>query len=125
MILELLEGEYSVYKFSQNISLAEITHDEKFISITKTEDEISIVTTLDLKNYAKIEKDWKIIKINEMLDFGLIGIISKISNILANKKIGIFIISTYNTDYIMIKKEDIEKAIKILIENKYEFKNKI
>jgi hypothetical protein len=38
-----------------------------------------------------------------MLDFGLIGILSKISTILAEEKIGIFVISTYNTDYIMVK----------------------
>jgi hypothetical protein len=66
----------------------------------------------------------KYYKIKGILDFSLIGILSKISNILANEKIEIFVISTYNIDYIMIKKGNIEKAIKILTKNKYEVEYK-
>ena len=47
----------------------------------------------------------------------------KISTILANENICIFVMSTYNTDYIMIKGKDIEKAIKVLKRNKYEIQD--
>ncbi len=49
-----------------------------------------------------------------MLDFSLIGILSKLSGILAEHKIGIFAVSTYNTDYILVKEENFEKALYVL-----------
>ncbi|MDR3259491.1 MAG: ACT domain-containing protein [Fusobacteriaceae bacterium] len=121
MILKLLEDEYSVYKVSNQEFFTKNIFSTKFISITKTEDEVSIVASSNFfKDFDKFEDGWKILKIEGILDFNLIGILSKISNILANEKIAIFVISTYNTDYIMIKKENIEKAITILTENKYQ-----
>jgi hypothetical protein len=54
------------------------------------------------------------------LDFSLIGILSKLSTILAEEKIGIFAVSTYNTDYILVKEEQFEKAINALKKNGYE-----
>ena len=54
-----------------------------------------------------------------MLDFSLIGILSKLSGILAENKIGIFAVSTYNTDYILVKEENFEKALDILAAEGY------
>ena len=53
-------------------------------------------------------------RIDENMDFSLIGIISKISSVLAENKIGIFVVSTYNTDYVLVKKENFERAINLL-----------
>ncbi|ETJ34703.1 hypothetical protein Q604_UNBC10877G0001, partial [human gut metagenome] len=58
-------------------------------------------------------------RIQGELDFSLIGIISKLSAILAENKIGIFTVSTYDTDYILVKKEKIEEAKEALRENEY------
>ena len=57
------------------------------------------------------------------MDFSLIGILSKISSLLAENKIGIFAISTYNTDYILTKKENFDRAINVLKDNGYEIKS--
>jgi hypothetical protein len=114
MLLELLEKEYSVYKFGKKYSIKENIFESDFALIIKTKDEISIVAVSgSTEDYEKIESGWKILKVMGILDFSLIGIISKISTILANENIGIFVMSTYNTDYIMIKNENIEKAIKV------------
>jgi hypothetical protein len=86
MILELLEDEYSIFKFNPNFSVKENIFDGEFISVTKTNDEISVVAVSSLSNdYERLEKDWKILKIKGMLDFGLIGILSKISTILTEE----------------------------------------
>ena len=63
-----------------------------------------------------IERDdgWKAFRIQGVLDFSLIGILSRISAILAENKIGIFAVSTYNTDYILVKKENYQRALKAL-----------
>ena len=57
---------------------------------------------------------WKGFRIQGVLDFSLIGILSKISGILADHKIGIFAVSTYNTDYILVKEENFERALEVL-----------
>ena len=68
----------------------------------------------------KCEKDWRTLKIEGPLDFSLIGILSSISTILAQKGISIFAISTYDTDYILVKDKDINNAINALSNEKYE-----
>ncbi|MGX8715729.1 MAG: ACT domain-containing protein, partial [Lachnospiraceae bacterium] len=69
-----------------------------------------------------IERDdgWKGFRIIGQLDFSLIGILARISKILAEAGIGIFAISTYNTDYILTKEENFEKAMKVLKNAGYE-----
>ena len=68
-----------------------------------------------------VERDdgWRGFRISGVLDFSLIGILSKLSGILAEKKIGIFAVSTYNTDYILVKEENFEKALLALEEEGY------
>ena len=65
-----------------------------------------------------ITKDcgWRALRIEGVLDFSLIGVLSEISSVLAKNEIGIFVISTYNTDYVMTKKENFEKALSVLSE---------
>lgn len=72
-------------------------------------------------NATACEHGWKAFKIQGVLDFSLIGILSKISTLLADNKIGIFAISTYNTDYILVKQENYDKASKLLVEAGYKF----
>lgn len=123
MELKLLENKYKVIKLNPNEHVdLEVLSKEEIYSITKTDEELSIV----VKNYVNIksdiiEDDWRIIKIVGTLDFSLIGILSKISTILANAKISIFALSTYNTDYILVKDDKIKQAIKVLEENNYKF----
>ncbi len=68
-----------------------------------------------------VERDdgWKAFRIQGVLDFSLIGILSKLSGLLAENEIGIFAISTYNTDYILTKKENYDKALNLLSDSGY------
>ena len=79
-------------------------------------EEKSLVCPISLVpgNTIEREDDWRAFRIEGVLDFSLIGILSKISSLLAANKIGIFAISTFNTDYILTKKEDFDKAIDVL-----------
>lgn len=67
-----------------------------------------------------VDKTWSAFRIGGVLDFSLIGILSKISNILADNNIGIFAISTYNTDYILTKTTDFQSALRVLEEVGYQ-----
>lgn len=92
-----------------------------FYSITRTLDELSIVCD-ENQVPAEIEcqRGWKALRVEGTLDFSLVGILSNISSILANSKVSIFAISTFDTDYILVKEKDLQKSIKSLIEEGYE-----
>lgn len=60
------------------------------------------------------QEGWRGFRIQGILDFSLVGILSKLSGILAENQIGIFAVSTYNTDYILVKEENFERALEIL-----------
>ena len=66
------------------------------------------------ENVIEIEKDWKILTFDMVLPFGLVGFLAKVSQLLAEEKIPIFVISAYSTDHILIKKKDLEIAKKKL-----------
>ena len=97
-----------------DISTVDINADFYFIG--KTDEETSLVCRTEDTPSLAIERDdgWRGFRIQGMLDFSLIGILSKISGILAEHKIGIFAVSTYNTDYILVKEENFDRALSVL-----------
>lgn len=122
MELKILDNKLKVIKLKPNETVPEIVYKQEFYSITKTDEELSIVVDEDVNILSNVvEHNWKAIKIVGTLDFTLIGILSKISTILAQAEISIYALSTYNTDYILIKADKLEKAIKVLEQNEYKF----
>ncbi|HGL3580039.1 TPA: ACT domain-containing protein [Clostridioides difficile] len=121
MKLKLLVEEYAVCRLNNDSKIPTWIDTEKFYSITRTDDELSVVClNNNIPSDVKSEKEWRILKILGPLDFSLVGILSKLSSLLADNKISIFAISTYDTDYILVKEKDIENACKILSCNGYE-----
>lgn len=102
-------------------NVSDIDMQSEFFFIGKTDEELSLVCKTEDTPQETIERDdgWKGFRISGVLDFSLIGILSKISGILAEHKIGIFAVSTYNTDYILVKEENFEKALNVLAEEGY------
>jgi hypothetical protein len=102
--------------------ITEIDLTSGFYFIGKTDEELSLVCKTEgtPSETTECEHGWKGFRIEGKLDFSLIGILSKLSTILAEEKIGIFAVSTYNTDYILVKEEQFEKAINALKKNGYE-----
>ena len=82
----------------------------------KTDEENSLVCLTEDVPANTLERDdgWMAFRIQGVLDFSLVGTLSEITGILAEDKIGIFAISTFNTDYILTKKEDYQKALDLL-----------
>ena len=90
--------------------------DSDFYFLGKTDEEISLVCRTEDTPSLTIERDdgWRGFRIQGILDFSLIGILSKLSGILSEHEIGIFAVSTYNTDYILVKEENFERALSVL-----------
>lgn len=119
MVLKKIDCDFSVCKV-RDYSL--ITPDEKYCFTGSTDEEKSLVCrTADVPvNTTDREDGWKAFRIQGVLDFSLIGILSDISAVLAESKIGIFAVSTFNTDYIFIKEENYNRALNTLERAGYE-----
>ncbi|KAJ3224166.1 hypothetical protein HK099_000157 [Clydaea vesicula] len=85
----------------------------KFFNLTQTSDEISVVVpaTVNLLEYSAVEFNFRCFKVHGPLDFSLIGILSFISTCLADQKVSIFAVSTYDTDYVMVNEEKVDLAV--------------
>ena len=121
MKLKLLDQTCQIVKLPVDAAIPQELADCAFFSVTKTRDELSLVVPETVSiNSPHIEKGWKVLKVEAMLDFGLVGVISKISAILADHNIPVFVLSTYNTDYILAKESHLEKTVLALAGSGYE-----
>ena len=103
-------------------SVSDIDLSRDFFFMGKTDDEISLVCVTEYAPAKTLEREdgWRGLRIEGVLDFSLVGILSKISVVLADAGISIFAVSTYNTDYIMVKAENFDKAVAVLADAGYD-----
>ena len=116
--LEVLKTDFSVCKVTD---YAGIDIDQAVVFTGGTDEEKSLVCPVELVpgNTTSRDDGWKAFRICGVLDFSLIGILAGIAGVLASERIGIFAISTYNTDYILTKEENFDRAIAALKEAGY------
>lgn len=118
MQLQILPQIFAVCQLQSTVQL-ELQMPVYFLS--KTAEEISLVCPqADVPaEVLQCERDWRTLKICGTLDFGLVGILAKISSLLAEAGISIFAVSTYNTDYLLIKAAYLNQAVDVLSTNGY------
>lgn len=116
MTIEKIDGEFCVCKVSSSAAL-DLSAD--FCFVGKTDRELSLVCRPDSApaDTTAREDGWRAFRVSCAMDFSLVGILSEISGILAKAKISIFAVSTFDTDYILVKAENYERALKSLQEN--------
>lgn len=116
MNLKRISAEFSVCKLSGSADLGKLDMTSGFWFLGKTDQELSLVCESQSvpEDVEEQEDGFLAFCIEGVLDFSLIGILSKISTVLADHGIGIFAVSTFNTDYILVKKEKYEKALEHL-----------
>ncbi|SCW50788.1 hypothetical protein SAMN02910456_01498 [Ruminococcaceae bacterium YRB3002] len=119
MKIRKLPYELTVCKVAD---VSAIPADAEFFFVGRTDEEISLVceTHKTPEVTAAREDGWKAFGIVGELDFALVGILSKIAGIMADNGIGIFAVSTYNTDYVLVKQESFERALECLEKAGYE-----
>ena len=120
MILKKLEFDLTVCKLR---SEKDLDLSKSFYFIGRTNDELSLVCrTEDTPAAVTAREDgWKGFYILGPLDFSLVGILAKIAGILAEAGISIFAVSTYNTDYILIKADQFDRAVTVLTKKGCQF----
>ena len=98
----------------KDYSLVNLDSEYSFIGKTDEEKSLVCITSEVPENTIQRDDGWKAFCIQGVLDFSLIGILAKIATVLADNEIPIFAVSTYNTDYVLIKKENYQKALEVL-----------
>lgn len=122
--LTLLSGKFAVHRLAAHIVIPPEVFSSEIFSVTRTQDELSIVCSekISIESDSQ-EKGWCCIKVLGPLDFSLTGILAQLSHVLAEAKISLFAISTFDTDYLLVKSDDTDKAKEALIRAGYLFDN--
>lgn len=118
MELKRIDLDFSVCKVAD---YSQVNLNAEYCFIGKTDEECSLVClTQDVPaNTTARDDGWKAFRIQGELDFSLIGILSRIAGVLADSGVGIFAVSTYNTDYVLTKAKSYEKALAALAQSGY------
>ena len=121
MELEILSPELSVCRV-EDYSLTDITAPFTFLGCTDEEKSLVCQTALVPGNALSREDGWRAFRIAGTLDFSLVGILARITGLLADAGIGLFAVSTYNTDYVLVKAEHFDRALDVLRKAGYSVK---
>lgn len=119
MILEIFPDEFSVCKVSPGTPLPDGIC---FFARTDCENSLVCRTSCVPETPTARDDNWRMFRISGTLDFSLIGILARITALLAEASVSVFCVSTYDTDYVLVKTANLEKAVSILQSSGYELK---
>jgi len=115
MVLSVIRDTFAVCRIDAFKDIPDSVLGSSFFSVTRTADELSIICPeKNIPQESMAETSWRCLKIHGPLDFTTTGIISSLTTTLAQENISVFVFSTYDTDYIMIKDHDLNRAIDTL-----------
>jgi hypothetical protein len=125
MNFAIVPGTFAVARLSPEQEIptwAVIGERKHLLSITYTREELSIVCAEEqVPAEVKCERDWRVLQIVGPLDFALVGILARVATTLAQGGISIFALSTYDTDYILVKERVLAKAVALLEQDGHAF----
>jgi hypothetical protein len=111
----LFSGLLAVCQLPPNAPVPMWASGEGFVSVTRTEDELSIVCAAEhVPEGMKHEKGWICLQLQGPFPFQMTGVLASFLEPLAAHRIPIFAVSTYDTDYVLVKQEDVERALQAL-----------
>lgn len=115
LALAILPERFAVCRLTAEAAIPGWAQTGPFVSITRTADELSVVC-LEAAVPAEIqcERSWRVIKLVGPFDFALVGILVAVAVPLAEASISIFALSTYDTDYVLVRKGQFERAVAVL-----------
>ncbi len=115
LTLALLSDSFAVCRLRADENIPSWSLSGGFCSLTRTPEELSIVCSQELVPAGvQAVRGWRSLKVEGKLDFTLVGILSSLTSSLAHVGIAVFVISTYDTDYIFMKESDLDRAVATL-----------
>jgi len=111
-----LDGVFAVCRLAPDAPLPTWAPGGVFVSITRTGDELSIVSRQQaIPEGVKYEGGWRCLRVAGTLDFALVGVLSSLLGPLAEAGISVFVVSTFDTDYLLVKQVDFQHAVDVLL----------
>jgi hypothetical protein len=115
LTLQISESRMAISRLPPEAPLPGWIKENGFVSLTRTPDELSIVCIEEwVPTNVEAERNWRMIKVKGPLDFSLTGILASLISPLSDAGIAIFALSTYDTDYLLLKEGNLNRAISIL-----------
>ncbi|HEV8628712.1 MAG TPA: ACT domain-containing protein [Thermoanaerobaculia bacterium] len=115
LTLEVLPGLLAVCRLSPGQGVPEWVLALPFWSLTRTDDELSVVVPESLATPAwRQETGFRALKVRGPLDFGLTGVLARLSVALADAGVSLFALSTFDTDYLLVRESDLARAVDAL-----------
>ena len=114
LTLEILPETLHIHRFSPDTPVRDHMFDGSFVSITRSADELSVVTSAVIEEASAVERGWRAFRVQGKLDFSLIGIVAEIATSLAAAEISVFTVATFNTDYVLVPKDLLGPALRAL-----------
>ena len=112
LTLELLPDVYSICQLDPQADIPSWVLTGDFLSITRTKNELSLVCSQErVPHGVECDKGWRCIMVRGPLDFSLVGILASLTSSLAEADVSISAISTYETDYLLVKGENLRRAV--------------
>lgn len=113
--LTILDGAFAIHRLSPAAQIPNQLFQEDFFALVKTTEELSIVCSDRLVIAGdEVESGWRCLKVVGPLDFSLTGIIAGLSQVLADAEVSIFAVSTFDTDYLLVRSQQLGKAKDVL-----------
>jgi hypothetical protein len=111
LTLELLAGGYAVCRLDAGSPLPSWAQGGAFVSVTRTDAELSVVCPEEaVPAPVRAERGWRCLRVKGPLGFGMTGVLASLAGPLASSGVSIFVVSTYDTDYLMVQERDLERA---------------
>ncbi|SEL25950.1 hypothetical protein SAMN05216262_10862 [Colwellia chukchiensis] len=121
LTLRQLSETFAIHSLRRESTIPDAVYNAPIFFLAKTYDEISIVIPEHIEiDSEDAELGWQAFEVVGPLDFSLTGILSNIATVLANEKISIFAISTFDTDYVLVKSAKFAAAKTALINHNYQ-----
>lgn len=124
LTLTLLPDVFTIHRLAPGAPAPPLPDGLTFSSVSRTPDELSLVAPSDVVVHSdRSEIGWRCFKIEGVLDFGMVGVVAGVSGALAGAGVSLFVVSTFNTDYLLVKQECVNDAIEALRELKHTVEN--
>jgi len=113
--LVMLRDLYAICRLHHDAPIPAWASSGGFFSITRTADELSVVCPQSfVPDGVRCERDWRCLRVAGSMDFSMIGVVASLVTPLAKAGVSVFVISTFDTDYLLVKETDVERAMEAL-----------
>lgn len=124
LTLSVLPGTLAICRLGPDDPVPDWAQPGDFLSVTRTGDELSVVCAETVvPDNVKSDRGWRCLRVEGPFDLSLTGVLASILTPLAEACISIFAVSTFDTDYLLVKAGNLERAAEVLIQSGHSVKD--